>query len=317
MKVDIQKIKVIPEFKRRGKAKDVSKQGDEFLLESLKNVGLNEPFTVMKQGDTFILVDGYRRLKAIKDLYEINELHDSIDVNALPAVEIKNISPVVARVASEIRQDLKPTERAFYIDKLLKEHSMSRKDIANMFGWSTPSVANWLVILYCIRPVQNGIDEGRFPMSAGKIFSVMTEQGQKKLFRKFSGMRRIKRSTLQTQAAKITHKYFKRPYEERMEISESVRKAKKGYKHKDRTILKIREKEKGLLSDDISTKEKELTLLKRDRNDFSRRVRKYAYEVETWLRTPKIKNFIKEKYPKIFENLRLIIDIELGIQIEK
>lgn len=309
MRIDIEKIKIIPEFERKDKAHD------EFLLESLKNVGLNEPFTVFKQKDDFILVDGYRRLKAIKDLYSINQLHESIDVKAIPIIEIKNIPPVAARLASEIRQDLKPTERAHYLDKLLNKYGMSRKEIASMFGWCVPSIANWLVILDCIDPVKQAIDDNRFPMSSGKIFSIMLPQGQKKLFNRLDGIQKVKRSNLQTQAAKIPNKYFKRPWEERMEISEAVRKAKKGYKHKNRTVLKVREREKELLHDDISTQERDLTLLKRDRDDYSRRVRKYTYEVETWMRIPAIKGFVEKTYPDIFEDFKYIIDIEWGMKI--
>ena len=313
MRINIKDIKELPDFKRKEKAQGAQRQSDEFLMESIRNVGLNEPFTVKREGNDIYLIKGYRRLQVIKDLNRINELHPSIDINALPAIEIgQNVSPIIARLASDIRQDLKPSERAHYINILLKNHGMTQKAIAMMFGWSVPSVANWLVILDCIDPVKKAIDFGKFPMSAGKIFSVMENDGQEKLFNQFKDFpRHITREELKSQATKIPDKYYKRSYNERMKMTKFLTNASgKGHVHTDRTVLKVRELDKQLLNDQISLQENELDLLKRDRDSYSRMLRTYVYEIETWFRNHKITEYIKSNHLNVNKNLTAIIELD-------
>jgi len=311
--INIKDVELLPEFVRQKKADRVSKQSDEYLRDSIKNVGMKEPLTVLNLGKRYLLVDGYRRLKAIKDLSEIGELHDSIDVNSLPAIVHDDISPMVARYMVDIRQDIPYTLRAIFIKKLLDEHGKTRKEIAQLYGISPPSIENWLVILRCIPIVQKAIDNGRFPMSAGKIFSTLREKGQEILYNKLRHYSEVPRARINQEANRISKSLFNIPEKQkRKEIAKSLIEKKTGYVHEDRTELRVRKK---IIMDDIVVAEKEHAYLEREVKFYSDTVRKYVSMVEIWSRSSDIKNYIASNYPKSFSDISEIIYIELGKRI--
>jgi hypothetical protein len=153
-------------------------------------------------------------------------------------------------------------------------------------------------------------------MSSGKIFSVMENDGQEILFNKFKALsRHITREELKSQAMKMPDKYYKRSYNERMEMTKFVRGASaKGHVHIDNIVSKARKLDKQLLNDQISLQENELGLLKRDRDSYSRMLRTYVYETETWLRNPKVAEYIKNNHLNVYKNLTIIIELETGTQ---
>ena len=64
MHINIKDIELLPNLIRQKKAEQTANQSDEYLRDSIKNVGMKEPLTILKLDDRFLLVDGYRRLKA-------------------------------------------------------------------------------------------------------------------------------------------------------------------------------------------------------------------------------------------------------------
>lgn len=313
MLINIKNIELLPEFIRQKKADEVPKQSDEYLRDSLKNVGMKEPLTVLRVGERYILIDGYRRLKAIEDLYKIGELHDSIDLTSLPVVVHENISPVVARYMVDIRQDIPYTLRALYIRKLMDEHGKTRKEIAQLYGISPPSIENWLVILRCIPAVQKAIDKDRFPMSAGKIFSTITEEGQEILYNRFKNYSKVTREKINREANRLSKSFFNIPdKQKRREIAKSLIEKKTGYVHENRTELKVR---KRMVMDDIVVAEKEHLYLEREVKFYSDIIREYVSVVEIWLRSSDIKDYIASNYPKSFSDISDIIYVELGKKI--
>ena len=311
--ISIKDIKFFKDFERQKKAEQVPKQSDEFLRDSIKNVGMKEPLTVLKFGEGYLLVDGYRRYRALQDLHSIRELPGSIDLNSLPAIVHEDGSPEVLRYMLDIRQDLSYSLQAIYIKKLLEDHGKTKKEIAQLYGISPASIENWLVILKCIPEVQKAIDKGQFPMSAGKIFTTLKEEGQEKLFERLKNYTKVTRDRINREANRIPKNLFNIPDKtKRREIAKSLIKTKTGYVHENRTELKVRKK---AVMDDIVVAEKERVYLEREVKFYSDTIREHVNIMEIWLRSEPIKNYIASNYPKPFSDIREIIHVELGKKI--
>ncbi|MBL7132250.1 MAG: ParB N-terminal domain-containing protein [Candidatus Omnitrophica bacterium] len=313
MHINIKDIKLLPNLIRQKKAEQVPKQSDEYLRDSIKNVGMKEPITVLRLGEYFLLVDGYRRLKAIKQLHSIGELHESVDLKAIPAVIHDDGSPEVLRYMLDIRQDIPYSLQAEYIKILIENHGKTKKEIAQLYGISPASIENWMVILKCISEVQRAIDKGRLPMSAGKIFSTLKEKGQQLLCDRLKDYTKVTRDRINREARRISKTLYNIPdREERRKLASALINKKKGHVHEDRTELRVR---KRIVMDDIVVAEKEHDYLERQVKFYSDAIREYVTIMEIWLRSASIKNYLETNYPKPFGDIAEIIHVELGRKI--
>lgn len=306
-------IEPLEGFERQKKAEQVHKQSDEHLRDSIKNVGMKEPLTVMKLGGRYFLIDGYRRFKILKELHTIGELPDSVDLSSLPAVVHEGTSPEVLRYMLDIRQDIPYTLQAEWIKRLIDDHGKTRKEIAQFYGISPASIENWLVLLKCIPEVKKAVDKGQFPMSAGKIFSTLKNKGQEVLYNRLKNFTRATRDRINREAGRIPKSLFNIPdKEKRRQIAKSLIETKTGYVHEDRTELKVRKK---MVMDDIVVAEKERDYLERNVKFYSDTIREYVGMAEIWLRSAEVKNYITSNYPKSFTDISDIIYVELGKKI--
>lgn len=313
MRINIKDVELLPEFIRQKKADEVPKQSDEYLRDSLKNVGMKEPLTVIKLEGKYLLIDGYRRLKAIEQLGGIGELHDSIDITSLPAVVHEDISPMVARYMVDIRQDLLYSLRATYIKRLIDDHGKTRKDIAKLYGISPPSIENWLVILRCIPEVRKAIDKGQLPMSAGKIFSTIKDKGQQILYNRLKNYSKVTRDRINREAKRIAKSLFNIPdAQKRKRIAQSLIEKKTGYVHENRTELKVRKK---MVMDDIVVAEKEYAYLERQVKFYTDTVHNYVSLVEIWFRWEDVKKYVVSNYSRSFSDISDVIYVELGRKV--
>ncbi len=327
MHINIKDIELLPNLIRQKKAEQTANQSDEYLRDSIKNVGMTEPLTILKLNNRFLLVDGYRRLKAIKQLHSIGELHESVNLESLPAVVHENGSPEVLRYMLDIRQDIPYSLQAEYIKKLIEDHGKTKKEIAQLYGLSPASVENWLVILKCISAVQKAIDEGRLPMSAGKVFSTLKEKGQQLLYERLKSYAKVTRDGINLKShTKVTRDIINREAkhlpkalfnipdkERRFKLASALIRKKTGYVHEDRTELKVK---KRMVMDDIVVAEKEHSYLERQAKYYSDSVREYVNIMEIWLRSNNIKDYLATNYPKPFTDIAEIIHVELGKKIQ-
>jgi ParB/RepB/Spo0J family partition protein len=282
-----------------------SKDSERFLKESLIKVGMREPLLI---NDRHELIDGYRRYYAIKELQQRNMLPATINITKIPCVMVSTAGnhPATIRIQSDIRQDLTPSQEAHYYQKLLKEHNLKKHDLAIMIGISAMSISNYLVILDCIKPVQKAIDDGQLPMSAGKTFCVLKEDGQEKLYNKLKGDKNVHRKTLINQAKELSDDLFKRPKQERMKRSYSLRKAKKG-QIQDGGVKRT------FLLQDINVEEKELSYTEKL---FEKARRKILSLIGWWdliMRNETLRKYIKHKYSQDYNTITYILKDELGV----
>jgi len=206
-------------------------ESDDRLRESLRAVGMREPLLIRKSGDKWVLLDGYRRYYQLRFLRDSGNLGLLLDADAVACyVDDKPVETEesIRYETNERRQQLPPSLQAAKFRELMEVHKRTIPQIAAMCGLSAPSVSNYLVLTTTIAEVQAAVDRNHLPMSAGKVFSVLTDEGQQKLWRKVSRAKGVTRVGLQALAAKFPDRLYKRPKAERMRRSKHVRAAKMG-----------------------------------------------------------------------------------------
>ena len=164
------------------------------------------------------------------NLHKIDKLHSSLDIDNLPCIvnDDPEKSDISVRVESFNRQNLTPSQEAYYYRVLIKEHSVTRSNLAKMIGISEMSISNYLIIGECIKQVVDAIDSGLFPMSASKIFSPLKDEGQIELYGRVKDIKSVTRQILVREQRSINDSKFKKSIEERSQISKYLRNAKKG-----------------------------------------------------------------------------------------
>jgi len=119
--IDIDKIQVIENVRQEELKEDLGE-----LMQSIRYTGLMQPIGVKKKGDKFILVWGFRRLTAFKNLgykkipavmfFNENEVLDEEDfliANVTENLHHKQISPIeLGRIVKKLRETMSVSEIA-------------------------------------------------------------------------------------------------------------------------------------------------------------------------------------------------------------
>ena len=110
------------------------------LADSIRQHGILQPLSVRRQGNSYELISGERRLRAA-------ELAGVTDVPCILMSMDNKASGFAALVENLQRQDLDFIEEAMGIRRLIQEHSMSQEQAARLLGKSQSAVANKLRLL--------------------------------------------------------------------------------------------------------------------------------------------------------------------------
>ena len=110
------------------------------LADSIRQHGILQPLSVRRQGTSYELISGERRLRAA-------ELAGVTDVPCILMNMDDRTSGFAALVENLQRQDLDFIEEAQGIRRLLQEHAMPQEQVARLLGKSQSAVANKLRIL--------------------------------------------------------------------------------------------------------------------------------------------------------------------------
>ena len=110
------------------------------LADSIRQHGILQPLSVRRQGNSYELISGERRLRAA-------ELAGVTDVPCILMSMDDKASGFAALVENLQRQDLDYIEEAMGIRSLLQQHSMSQEQAARLLGKSQSAVANKLRLL--------------------------------------------------------------------------------------------------------------------------------------------------------------------------
>lgn len=128
------------------------------LEASIKANGLLQPITVRRKGDSYELIAGERRLRAVRNL-------DWKDVPAVVRDFDDQTMLVLALVENLQRADLNPIEEARGYQRLLGEFSLTHQEVADAVGKDRSTITNLLRVLTLPDHVQQLVESGK--LSAG------------------------------------------------------------------------------------------------------------------------------------------------------
>jgi ParB family chromosome partitioning protein len=128
------------------------------LEASIKANGLLQPITVRRKGDSYELIAGERRLRAIRSL-------EWKDVPAVVRDFDDQTMLVLALVENLQRANLNPIEEARGYQRLLGEFSLTHQEVADAVGKDRSTITNLLRVLTLPEHVQQLVESGK--LSAG------------------------------------------------------------------------------------------------------------------------------------------------------
>ena len=128
------------------------------LEASIRANGLLQPVTVRRKGDSYELIAGERRLRAVRNL-------DWKDVPAVVRDFDDQALLVLALVENLQRSDLNAVEEARGYQRLLGEFSLTHQEVADAVGKDRSTVTNLLRVLTLPESVQQLVESGK--LSAG------------------------------------------------------------------------------------------------------------------------------------------------------
>jgi ParB family chromosome partitioning protein len=141
------------------------------LAASLKANGLIQPILVRRQGSTYELIAGERRLRAarlagLKTIPAIVRAVDSFTQAQLALVE--NIQ----------REDLNPIDRANAYRTLVQQLGLTQSELAGRLGEDRSSIANHLRLLELAPDVQSMLRDGRLSLGHAKVLAGVADQAE-------------------------------------------------------------------------------------------------------------------------------------------
>lgn len=186
-----------------------SKIEDDQLRKSIQTgeeenagAGIHQPFIVLRNGKRFLLCDGIRRMK-VAGLLGIEKIPAVVE--ELPkGAELMDHGRLL-RMIAELRQDLRPSQRAQLIVKLKAQFSLNNTGFAQYLGVDQDSITNWLAILRYIPEVVEAMDRDQLTQQAARVFDGMSEKGQRHVWKKHA-------EELQNSAGGKMHKELRKLY---------------------------------------------------------------------------------------------------------
>lgn len=148
---DIEISKILPSSDNP--RKNFDEESLQSLAESIKMYGIIQPLVLIKKDDFYEIVAGERRYRASKLL----------NLKSVPAI-IKDLSTkdkdMISMVENIQREDLNPYEEAQAYDNIMKQYSLTQKELSEVLGKSRTYIANIVRLLtlddFTITELENG-----------------------------------------------------------------------------------------------------------------------------------------------------------------
>ena len=144
----------------------------EELAESIRRHGILQPLSVRRQGTSYELIAGERRLRAAI-------LADLSDVPCILMNMDDQESGMAALVENIQRQALDFVEEAWGISHLMSAYAMSQEQVARLLGKSQSAVANKLRILRHSPPVLEALRQANLTERHGRALLKLGDEKMK------------------------------------------------------------------------------------------------------------------------------------------
>ena len=149
------------------------------LLDSIKKIGLLNPITVNKVGETYEIIAGYRRVSAFKALKE----------KRIPAFvwESGQDDILYARMSENTdRKEVSIIEEALYLDSVRKAMKLKNKALAVFVKRSEAYISERLAIVDYNPNLLSALKEGQISFSVAREFNRVKDKHQLYYFLKYA-----------------------------------------------------------------------------------------------------------------------------------
>ncbi len=162
--VAVVNIKPNPTQPRR----DFSQEGLQELADSISELGIIQPITLLREGEGYVIISGERRWRAaqIAGLRTVPAYIREVDDMKLHAM---------ALVENLQRENLNPMEVAFGMQRLVEECELSQESLAQLIGMKRPTVANYLRLTKLSDRVQLALKSEQITMGHAKALLSIEE----------------------------------------------------------------------------------------------------------------------------------------------
>jgi len=148
------------------------------LATSIRELGVIQPITVRKLGDTYQLVSGERRFRASKLIGNKTipaYIRTANDQEMLEMALVENIQ----------RKNLDPIEIALSYQRLIDEIQLTQENLSVRVGKKRSTVANYLRLLKLDPILQTGMRDGFISMGHGRaLINVSDSNDQLSIYKK-------------------------------------------------------------------------------------------------------------------------------------
>ncbi len=134
------------------------------LADSIRELGVIQPITLMREGDEYTIISGERRWRAAQ----------KAGLRTIPAYirEVDDIKlHAMALVENLQREDLNPMEISFGMQRLIDECDITQESLAQLVGMKRPTVANYLRLIKLSERVQLALKEELISMGHAKALA--------------------------------------------------------------------------------------------------------------------------------------------------
>lgn len=186
--INTKQLSILSKYRR------VKSDEDKVLYNSIKSEGLKDPILVVydTKKKKYIVIDGVRRLVVLRKLkYKsvsciVDKGYKESEWDSFEAYrDFLRIS------IDSKRQDLLPSQRAYYIDLLTKKYDIEYDEIAKACGVSQKQLQSWLKVADCSQEIKLWIDSRKIPVSAVNELRRLTKEGEKKFLNNFREYKRV------------------------------------------------------------------------------------------------------------------------------
>lgn len=136
-------------------------------LEDIRQNGVRQPVDVFRDGDTVVLLEGRRRVRAARQIWDEQRKAGVPEKERISVrVNVRRGSPFELygyNVGSENRKARTPLQKAALMSHALK-FGADEKQIAEMFSVTAQTVKNTLALFDLAPEVQKAVDKGEFPL---------------------------------------------------------------------------------------------------------------------------------------------------------
>jgi ParB family chromosome partitioning protein len=207
------------------------------LAHSIREKGVIQPLLVRRQGDSYELIAGERRLRAAQSL-NIQEVpvivKDADDLNALELALIENIQ----------REDLNPIEEAHAYQYLLDKFQLTQERIAEVMGKARVSITNVLRLLRLPADIQEGIKQSMISYGHGRVLLELDDPGLQRLLMQEVVVKGLSVRALESRIKSLRNKGRRRIGRSAQQVDPQIRACEEMLQHKLSTRVRIQKKHK-------------------------------------------------------------------------